>query len=181
MTVDTRREPQLIAFLRDAERFVLRNLAAIEQIPLQIYGSALAFSPNRSEIKSRYWNERLSFIGNITGVRENWDPCLQTLAAESDVEGVLFSPDGKVFAVLASQTPERVQLWDTATGCCTQSLELEKDGFIDMSGAFSPDSKVIAATSGGVVQLWDVSTGACRQRFEISDGSAESLTLLTGW
>jgi WD40 repeat protein len=47
-----------------------------------------------------------------------------------------------------------------------------------MSAAFSPDSKVITATSGSILQIWDVSTGACRQRFEIPDhGTAISLTI----
>lgn len=60
-----------VSFLKDAERFVLRNLPIMERAPLQTYGTALALSPAKSEIRTLYWKERLSVIGNITGVKDS--------------------------------------------------------------------------------------------------------------
>lgn len=42
---------QFIEFLQDAKRFLLSNQVIIEQAPLQTYGAALAFSPQKSEVK----------------------------------------------------------------------------------------------------------------------------------
>jgi cytochrome c1 len=69
----------------------------------------------------------------------------------------------------------------SAVGCCYRVLypvtrSREEAGWADMSAAYSPDSSVLAATSGGI-QLRDVSTEACRQRFDRPDGdTAISLT-----
>jgi hypothetical protein len=42
---------QFVGFLEDAERFVLSHRSIIERAPLQTYGTALAFSPMRSEVE----------------------------------------------------------------------------------------------------------------------------------
>ncbi|OXV08977.1 hypothetical protein Egran_03261, partial [Elaphomyces granulatus] len=67
---------EFIRFLGDAERFALSSRLIIERAPLQTYGSALVFSPMRSEVRMQHWKERLSCIKNVVGIREGWDPCL---------------------------------------------------------------------------------------------------------
>ncbi|CAI7665568.1 unnamed protein product [Penicillium pancosmium] len=160
--------PKFSSFLKDAERFVLANLSIIEKVPLQTYGAALAFSPNKSEMKTRYWNERLPSIRKITGIRDNWDPCLQTQVPVDGLERVLFSPDGKFYASASSWTSLGkgvVQLWDTETGLCTRTLKLEK-GQVN-SFSISPDNNLLASVSSCIVQVWDLSTGACTLRFNL--------------
>src|ERR1700733_10564912 len=83
-------------FLKDAEKFVLSYRSIIERAPLQTYAAALAFCPTETEVKRQYWGERLQFIKTVTGIRDNWDPCFQTLEGHSSwVSAVAFSPDGK--------------------------------------------------------------------------------------
>ncbi|OXV06891.1 hypothetical protein Egran_05342, partial [Elaphomyces granulatus] len=67
---------RVFRFLEDAEKFVLSYRSIIERAPLQTYGTALAFSPMRSKVKIQHWKERLSFIKNVVGIRDGWDPCL---------------------------------------------------------------------------------------------------------
>jgi len=53
----------------------------------------------KSEIKKQYWKERLSCIKTVIGIRESWDPCLQTFEGHgASVYAVAFSPDGKTLA-----------------------------------------------------------------------------------
>ncbi|KAJ5710719.1 hypothetical protein N7488_004875 [Penicillium malachiteum] len=41
----------LIILLNDAERFIRNNIQVMEKLPLQLYGTCLAFSPSKSEMR----------------------------------------------------------------------------------------------------------------------------------
>src|SRR5580692_550576 len=85
--------------LSNSYKRLKRLSSIIERAPLQTYGAALVFRPKRNEIRTRHWKERLSFIKSVEGIREGWNPCLQTLEGHRDrVNAVAFSPDGKVIA-----------------------------------------------------------------------------------
>jgi WD40 repeat protein len=113
-----------------------------------------------SVVKNLYWKERLPFIKNITGIREDWDPCRQTLEGHSDwVYAVAFSPDG---TALASASGDR----DVATGAARQTLEGHSEWV--NAAAFSPDGTALASASyDDTVRLWDVATGVGTQTFDI--------------
>jgi RNA polymerase sigma factor (sigma-70 family) len=70
------------------------------------------------------------------------------------VEGLAFSPDGKLVASIGHDGPNRLVVWDVTTG--KQVRELPGGRCV----AFSPDGTLLA--SGGddkTVHLWDASTG----------------------
>ncbi|GIK04333.1 hypothetical protein Aspvir_008413 [Aspergillus viridinutans] len=165
--------PKFVSFLKDVEKFVRRHRTAIEQTPLQIYGTALALSPTKSEIRNMFWKDRLSFIESVQGVEDAWDACLQTLESPTMDSSVAFSPDGKV---LVSATSGRVQLWDLPTGGCRRVLE---EGGGVYAVAFSPDGNTLTTIARSAVRFWDVTTEACKQTLDFPDGyiSASAFSL----
>ena len=108
--------------VRDARRFILSHKGVIEIAPVQVYASALVFSPTRSVVKKYFQAEEPDWITTKPAMEADWNACLQTLEGHSDsVSSVVFSSDGQR---LASASDDRtIKIWDAASGACLQTLE----------------------------------------------------------
>ena len=163
--------PRLLAMARDAVRFAQTFRAVIEIAPLQIYCSALIFSPMRSTVREQFWHNVPDWIEETPMVPEDWGSTLQVLDTHSgDVFDVRFSPDGKLLA--SGSDDKTVWLWDSATGTCRSTLVGHLSSVFSV--AFSPDGKLLASGSyDKTVLLWDPATGTCRRTLE---GHSSELT-----
>ncbi|KAG9231305.1 NACHT domain-containing protein [Amylocarpus encephaloides] len=87
--------PDLSAFIYDARRFAVYYRSVIEQAPLQLYCSALIFSPEQSIIRAAFKKCIPTWIQRKPQVQAYWSAALQTLEGHSGwVQSVAFSPDG---------------------------------------------------------------------------------------
>lgn len=62
-------------------RFVLSHAHVIEIAPLQVYVSALVFSPTNSLVRKLFEKEEPDWITLKPRVDADWDSCIQTLEA----------------------------------------------------------------------------------------------------
>ncbi|KAI2474660.1 WD40 repeat protein [Pyrenophora tritici-repentis] len=147
-------------FLYDASQFVLRFVPILAEAPLQIYSSALIFSPEASIVRKVFIEQMPQTASLLLGRDAEWNACRSVLEGHSDgVSAVVFSPDGQLVA--SASWDSTVRVWETATGQCRSVLE----GHSDWVNAvvFSPDGQlVVSASEDRTVRVWETATGQCR-------------------
>ncbi|OCK75764.1 hypothetical protein K432DRAFT_307791, partial [Lepidopterella palustris CBS 459.81] len=86
-------------FVHDAKRFMMYNRSTVELAPLQVYSSALMFSPEKSVVRQKFQDCIPCSVRMISQADSNWRSLLQTLEGHSGwVSAVAFSPDGSQLA-----------------------------------------------------------------------------------
>ncbi|KAH8891480.1 hypothetical protein GQ53DRAFT_720081, partial [Thozetella sp. PMI_491] len=109
---------------RDAIRFILNCIGIVADHPLQLYSSAILFSPEKNLIRQKVQAELPSWIVTKPNIEPFWNSCTTTLEGHSDwVTSIAWSSDGR----LASGSYKTIKIWDPTTGQCTTTLEGHSD------------------------------------------------------
>ncbi|KAI1487871.1 WD40 repeat-like protein [Biscogniauxia mediterranea] len=147
----------LSKLLHDATRFIRFNGYIIEKAPLQVYYSAILFSPITSIMRSLFWNPLAEWVINPPTVNDNWGAELVTLQGHTNSPtAIAISPDSK-FIVSASKD-DTVRLWEAATGIEIAKIPIQ--GSDVNSAAFSADGQTIAfGTDKSGIILYDIRAG----------------------
>src|SRR5271163_1585223 len=102
-------------------RFLLRHYQTVSTWPLQVYSSAMVFSPAASVVRGRNLDKISHWLTNIPTVEKEWASLIQTLAGHLDVVfAVAFSPDGR--RIVSGSRDKTIKVWDTTTGEVEKTL-----------------------------------------------------------
>ncbi|KAK6509346.1 hypothetical protein TWF481_004098 [Arthrobotrys musiformis] len=159
-----------LAFLCDAKRFILQNRWIVDQAPLQLYSSALIFSPQKSIIRKVFQGHIPRWIRRLPKTPESWGAELQKLEGSDYFSNVLaFLPDGR----LVSRREGKLCVWNTETGEQTKSFEGKFR--YDAAIAVSPDGFIAREMPGGEIILFELETGEQIGRFEGHRGKVRGI------
>jgi WD40 repeat protein len=140
---------------------------AIENCPLQVYESALLFSPADSLVRRLFQHEEPRGIIIKPARGNGWSACLQTLEGHRrNVNSVAFSHDSSGLA--SGSRDWTVKIWDASSGTCIHTLNGHSNAVTSV--AFSHDSSRLASASWDrTVKIWDASNGTCLHTLEVGE------------
>jgi WD40 repeat protein len=145
-------DANLIAVVKDSERFVLRFFDAIELSASHIYESALPLSPSSSLVRARYLNQELMNV-HFSDIDDVWDACIRTIRPQSHVYSAVFSHKDDLVAIGEAGV---VEIFEAATGQRRATL---MTNYRATSLSFSPDDNILVSGDWSKVDVWDLHTG----------------------
>ncbi|KAJ5640438.1 G-protein beta WD- 40 repeats containing protein [Penicillium herquei] len=159
--------------LQDARSFLLRHYPTMNHWPLQIYSSAIIFSPKSSFIKVQNLDQSPRWIGKTSPMEDTWASLVRTLAGHSGrVYTLAFSPDGNTIA--SGSSDRTIKIWDATAGNCQETLHGHLREVSTL--VFSPDGKMLASgSSDKTIKLWNATTWDCQRTFYGHSGKGFAL------
>ncbi|KAF2464685.1 WD40 repeat-like protein [Lindgomyces ingoldianus] len=153
------------------EKIIMHRTIAIA--PLQIYCSALIFTPEMSIVRKQFSYCIPRWIRRSPKVERDWTAALQTLEGpSSSVSSVAFSHNSTWLA--SGSYDNTVRIWDVSNGECLQTLEGHSSSVSSVT--FSHDSTRLASESNdNTVKIWDASSSECLQTLEGHTGLVSSV------
>ncbi|KAH7217104.1 hypothetical protein BKA60DRAFT_596745 [Fusarium oxysporum] len=156
--------------VKDALRFIRTHFSIIDEAPLQVYSSAIVFSPTN--------NSRILASSSTGGTVRIWN--LQT--GECDEVLKYPSPTGKAFAfsrdskvLLTASGNQFVRIWKTQTW--DHIIFRGHTGAVN-SAVISQDSKMVATSSDdATVRLWNTHTGRCEKILKGHTGNVNTAAI----
>lgn len=151
----------LVPFVEDAVDFLPRHYPVVSRWPLQVYISALVFSPEGSLVRRANIDRLPEWLRQIPEAERSWPALRQTLKRHTgSVNSVAFSPDGRLLA--SGSDDNTVKLWEVNTGQVYLTMRGHSNSVISV--AFSPDNQLLASGSiDSTVIIWEVKIGQVQQ------------------
>ncbi|PBK77602.1 WD40 repeat-like protein [Armillaria solidipes] len=141
--------------LYDGYRFILSHHVNIGHGAMQVYRSALPFTPHNTLLYRTYQLEEAQSLHVLHGVSPHWSPCLSSVHdGRPKKKSVAYSHDGARFVI--GYTDNVVAVWDAISGMLIVELFYQTPQAV-LAVAFLPDdAHVVSASDIGDICVWDI-------------------------
>jgi WD40 repeat protein len=135
---------------RDACQFIQHHKPTIEESPLQIYASALVFSPTQSITRNQFIKEEPNWIKTKPIMEDDWNSCLLTLEGHNQsVQAVSWASDNRLASASFDGT---VKMWDTSTSHCLSTFSGDESPVSSLG--WLRDTKLGLVLGDGRIETW---------------------------
>ncbi|OSC98370.1 WD40 repeat-like protein [Trametes coccinea BRFM310] len=167
------RETEVPALLYECERMVRAFYPAISTSFIQVYRTAIPFSPAESPLRRRHQADVSQVVDVRIGGERSWSTILASqVVGVGTILALAFSPDGT--HVVCATTDRLMLLLNAHTGVRLQVFEGHTNWIRSVS--FSPTGKeLLSGSDDKTVRLWDVATGACLQTWTVRSHAVGSV------
>ncbi|KIM86469.1 hypothetical protein PILCRDRAFT_327664 [Piloderma croceum F 1598] len=145
--------------VNDAHRFAQTFTGVIEEHPLNVYTTAIPFTPIETMLYCNF-HDTFQFPRISKGADKSWSSLLMTLRIDEPGTHITFSPDGK--QVLFSGWGH-YRIYDTTTGAAVIAPIYDGTGQHYSACAFSPDGSWVVSAHANDEQfslrMWDSQSG----------------------
>ncbi|KAF3226937.1 hypothetical protein TWF192_008054 [Orbilia oligospora] len=157
---------QLGDYLYDLGRFIQYNTDIITKAPMQVYHSALLWSPTESLVRKRFFGTHLRWVKVAPNVGKNWEPWKHIFEGGKYASIIKFSHDSRYIAT-HTYWPKCITIRDCTSGALRQKIKLDTDwgeGFHAME--FLPDGQSLAIVVSTKIHVLDLDSGKCLGCFD---------------
>jgi WD40 repeat protein len=144
---------ELTDFIHDARRFIYHHKPAIETAALQVYASALIFSPQCSVIRKQFSCQMPKWVAVKPDMDDHWDAHMQTIYTSYAADHASYSPDGRYIAVSNNGISD---VYETASGDFLHQ-ELAAGSFTS-TPVYSPDGLLLCCGVGRGIAILQATT-----------------------
>jgi RNA polymerase sigma factor (sigma-70 family) len=127
----------------------LKELHSLRGHPGEV--RCLDFAPDGKQLVTGCMNDKSVRLWEVASGKE-----IRCFQAPGIVDGVRYSPDGKMIAIRSSGGV--IFLWDVKSGKKLHQFTGYSNG-VSFSMAFSPDGTKLLAPQGNALQVWEIATG----------------------
>ena len=166
----------LKTLIYDGYRFILSHQAAIEAGALQVYYSALPFTPHNTLLYKTYAQEEEKSMHVLFGIPGEWSPCLASLTGgHGSITCVAYSHTGTQFAL--GFDSQFITIQEASSGELVSSFKYPTPQKI-LSLAFLPgDQYLVAGTTANAVAQWSVLTALIVRSYDGHNSSITSIAV----
>ncbi|KAF3273200.1 hypothetical protein TWF970_009361 [Orbilia oligospora] len=150
---------QLRDYLYDFGRFIQYNTNIITKAPLQVYHSALLWSPAESLMRKRFFGTHLRWVKIAPNVSQNWESWTHIFEDGKNASIIKFSHDSQSIATY-TYSPKCITIRDCTSGALRQKINLDRywgEGVHAME--FLPDGRSLVLIIGQRVDILDLASG----------------------
>ncbi|KAJ6545263.1 WD40-repeat-containing domain protein [Mycena capillaripes] len=167
---------ELKTLMYDGYRFALSHQATMAAGALQVYQSALPFTPHDTLLYQTYAPEEAQSPHLLRGLLADWSPCFATMGgAHGRILAAAYSHDGSLFAV-GYKLPF-VTIHAASTGAVQFTLENPAPQEVTSLAFLPGDKYIISATNTGIILQWSILTTSIVCSYEGHLSSATCIAL----